>query len=319
MTTTAKIEANRRNAQLSTGPRTRAGKAVVATNAIQHGIFAHLAVVPGENPYNWDLHRTGIVASLAPVGLLEVNFAERAALILWQLARLGRYQVASITASIEDAGLPPPDADPFVFAVFPRAQLDNDHLNLIEQNLRMANRHHAEVLAVADLSQRLDELPTQEPIRRELAELLLGWTHSAVSDYPLRMFEPEHYIDRGFLERIGIQGIAFKQVAWTPELLLRGHDYFASAVEGTVAEFRADVHRAINDRLAALQRTVKQLEAERAAVIRRAESGRARAADAALLPPEQIAERVMKYERHLYGQLTSTFHELERLQARRAG
>src|SRR5687768_18174285 len=37
------------------------------------------------------------------------------------------------------------------------------------------------------------------------------------------------------------------------------------------------------------------------------------------LPPEHIAERVMKYEKHLHGQLTSTLHELERLQARRGG
>ena len=79
MTSPAKIEANRRNAQLSTGPRTRAGKAVVATNAIRHGIFAHLAVVPGENPYDWDDHCTGILTALAPAGHLEVNFAERAA------------------------------------------------------------------------------------------------------------------------------------------------------------------------------------------------------------------------------------------------
>jgi len=131
------------------------------------------------------------------------------------------------------------------------------------------------------------------------------------------MFEPEHSIDRGCLERIGIQGIAFKQVAWTPELILREHDAYASTVEGSVAEFRVDVQNVIDKRVDALLRTVKQPEAEHAAVIRRAETGRSRAADAALLPRDQIAERLMEYERHLYGQLTSTFHELERVQDRR--
>ena len=38
MTSAAKIEANRRNAQRSTGPRSKAGKARVARNAFKHGL-----------------------------------------------------------------------------------------------------------------------------------------------------------------------------------------------------------------------------------------------------------------------------------------
>lgn len=34
-----KLSANRRNAQLSTGPKTEAGKAKSALNAVKHGIF----------------------------------------------------------------------------------------------------------------------------------------------------------------------------------------------------------------------------------------------------------------------------------------
>jgi hypothetical protein len=80
MTTLAKIEANRRNGQLSTGPRTEEGKAIVARNAARHGIFASVPVIPGESAEEWEAHRAGVVDSLGPVGLLEVNLAERAAL-----------------------------------------------------------------------------------------------------------------------------------------------------------------------------------------------------------------------------------------------
>src|SRR5215211_2221174 len=115
MATPAKLEANRRNAR----------------NAVKHGVFAHLPVVPGENPYDWDRHRAGILAALAPVGLLEVNLAERVALLLWQMARLGRCQAAAVTAAVEDAGLAPPDVDPVAVAFHAPGDREEDHLRAV--------------------------------------------------------------------------------------------------------------------------------------------------------------------------------------------
>ena len=42
-----KLEANRKNALRSTGPRTRKGKAAVKRNALKHGILAREIVIPG--------------------------------------------------------------------------------------------------------------------------------------------------------------------------------------------------------------------------------------------------------------------------------
>jgi len=42
-------EANCRNAQLSTGPKTEEGKAVVRLNALRHGLRARSILLPGEN------------------------------------------------------------------------------------------------------------------------------------------------------------------------------------------------------------------------------------------------------------------------------
>ena len=49
MATTKQIDANRRNAQQSTGPRTTAGKSITAANAYKHGIFAESPAITGEN------------------------------------------------------------------------------------------------------------------------------------------------------------------------------------------------------------------------------------------------------------------------------
>ena len=107
MTSLARIEANRRNAALSTGPRTAEGKAAAARNATTHGIFAAVPVIPGESPEAWEAHLAGVVESLAPVGLLEVNLAERAALLLWRLQRLARYEAETVAAGLEQVDVPP--------------------------------------------------------------------------------------------------------------------------------------------------------------------------------------------------------------------
>jgi hypothetical protein len=48
MASLPQIEANRRNSQLSTGPRTEAGKASSRSNSFRHGIDARALVIPGE-------------------------------------------------------------------------------------------------------------------------------------------------------------------------------------------------------------------------------------------------------------------------------
>src|SRR5437588_12930369 len=51
MPSVKQIEANRLNSRKSTGPRTSAGKAVVAANALKHGIFAQSPAIVGENSF----------------------------------------------------------------------------------------------------------------------------------------------------------------------------------------------------------------------------------------------------------------------------
>jgi hypothetical protein len=55
MSSPHRIAANRLNAQRSTGPRTPAGKERSKWNALRHGAFAELAVVPqlGESQAGW--------------------------------------------------------------------------------------------------------------------------------------------------------------------------------------------------------------------------------------------------------------------------
>jgi hypothetical protein len=49
MATQAQVEANRQNAQKSTGPKTAEGKMAVALNAVKHGLTANIDVVCWED------------------------------------------------------------------------------------------------------------------------------------------------------------------------------------------------------------------------------------------------------------------------------
>ena len=56
MTSQARIDANQKNAQHSTGPKTDAGKAKSSRNALKHGLTAEAAVLPNENPADFEAH-----------------------------------------------------------------------------------------------------------------------------------------------------------------------------------------------------------------------------------------------------------------------
>jgi hypothetical protein len=81
-------EANRRNAQLSTGPRTPEGKARVGLNALKHGLTGQQVVLPNENPEDFDTFRDGLLSALDPHGALEETLAERIVIDRWRLRRI---------------------------------------------------------------------------------------------------------------------------------------------------------------------------------------------------------------------------------------
>jgi hypothetical protein len=93
MATPRQIEANRRNARRSTGPRTLSGKSISKMNAVRHGLRAKSVVVPNlEDEAEWQAHLQGTIGALRPVGHLEHVQAERIAGYLWRLRRVAWYE-----------------------------------------------------------------------------------------------------------------------------------------------------------------------------------------------------------------------------------
>jgi hypothetical protein len=104
MTTLLKIESNRQNALASTGPQTTEGKAIVSGNAIRHGLLSWKPTIPGlESVEDWEAHFEMTMESLAPVGHTETLLAERAAMLLWRLGRVARYEREATAVALEHA------------------------------------------------------------------------------------------------------------------------------------------------------------------------------------------------------------------------
>jgi len=98
MATEAQILTNRRNAQKSTGPCSRQGKAAASQNSVKHGLLARQAVIISESKADFDLYRDRMLSELAPESPMESMLAERIVILSWRLKRVGRIQAQTIDA-----------------------------------------------------------------------------------------------------------------------------------------------------------------------------------------------------------------------------
>ena len=99
MTTELQITANQENSKLSTGAKTSEGKAIVAQNAIKHGLLSHKLILGEEDLDCWKILLNGLVETLLPVGMIEQLLVEKIAISFWRQRRLVGAEVAAIRIS----------------------------------------------------------------------------------------------------------------------------------------------------------------------------------------------------------------------------
>ena len=92
MTSDKQIQANRRNALKSTGPKTPEGKAAVRLNANKHGLRSQEVLLPGEDEEALKELDENLRAELQPVGELENLLVDGITAAHWRLRRLRRVE-----------------------------------------------------------------------------------------------------------------------------------------------------------------------------------------------------------------------------------
>jgi hypothetical protein len=82
------LEANRRNAQQSTGPRTEIGKKTSSLNALRHGLTARVVVLPTEDLAAYKCFSDEFLVDLAPETFAERQCAQTIIDTQWRLNRV---------------------------------------------------------------------------------------------------------------------------------------------------------------------------------------------------------------------------------------
>jgi len=94
MATDKQIAANRRNALMSTGPRSLSGKARSGQNALKHGLTAARALLPGESEEEFRQLRGATFGTMSPEGAFENQLLEHAIELMWRLRRIPAFEIA---------------------------------------------------------------------------------------------------------------------------------------------------------------------------------------------------------------------------------
>jgi hypothetical protein len=99
MTSAKQVEANKKNAQHSSGPVSASGRKKAAINSITHGLTAQTIVLPEHEKEPYRLYSEGIAKDLAPVGTYEATLVASIIDGRWRI-----HQIASMEAALYSVG-----------------------------------------------------------------------------------------------------------------------------------------------------------------------------------------------------------------------
>jgi hypothetical protein len=102
VTSLKQIEANRRNALMSTGPRTEAGKRRSRRNALRHGLTAETVIDGLENSGEYRSFQQAIASDFEAPTAVERELVLRLANLLWRLRRAAAIETGLFQAPADD-------------------------------------------------------------------------------------------------------------------------------------------------------------------------------------------------------------------------
>jgi hypothetical protein len=307
----SRIQANRRNALRSTGPKTARGKRTVARNAIKHGFLAREVVIAAGDGEESLKEFHAMVEQLCeyyePVGVIEESLVQTIATCWWRKARVIRAENGEIRKRLDTLAVD-------------RATRNSDKINLDLALLIMNVRGSA--VNGWDPDQKLSTMYRWPDI--EVAQRNLRGHYSGLAYLGALLSEAKSEIaNDGYISEKTRNMILHAFYFWDCEFAVRcfhagppeakAEDRPSEeVVDRETAKERAMVVAFIDSRLGMLSRFEGEArEREELALDADARSFS--------LPPVDATDKLLRYEAHLDRQLYRAMDQLERLQRQRRG
>jgi len=161
--TAAQIEANRENAQLSTGPSSEAGKEVSSQNACRHNLTGGPALAAGEDEQAYEQFLQKYVEEYIPQSVPEGEQLKQLADASWRLDRVSRME-REVLAKCPNPFLEPDDP------MAKQLMRLNRYRNSIQRTYDRAARE-LQILVEAETRRRTEKLAEQKAeVTPEVAE-----------------------------------------------------------------------------------------------------------------------------------------------------
>lgn len=271
-----KISANRRNAQLSTGPKTKVGKAKSALNAVKHGIFTKecLKHISDEEARDYEALRLGVFESLKPKDQMQAILCDKVTIDVWRLRKVLAFEQGAM--QLETLNL---DASSSAVKLIRRESLIRDYEN-----------HKAEWTGLNQLKKWLTTNKTTNlsHLSRDTYELLEGIVQNLQQRFP----ENYRHMDIELLENC------------------KHLSEFCTWDELDLNKFKADLLESIEDKLRSGSNMPNYYENG----IKEFDHKRSVYESVAQLPSAENTDKVIRYETHLQRSIERNLRLLRSLQ-----
>jgi hypothetical protein len=187
-----RVEANRKNALRSTGPKSRQGKDVASRNSLRHGLLAKSAVImrgpAKENQAEFDELLNGLHDYFCPLGTAEELLVQEIAVSYWMERRAQLYENAEICR--ESWPVPKPKLEPWEEVGYGKKEVSIYELRDSDEAYKLLRREDG----VEYLFDALDSLKKQvEENPDKYHENPIDLLATVFGDYWKSVFESKEY------------------------------------------------------------------------------------------------------------------------------
>jgi hypothetical protein len=305
-----RIQANRRNALRSTGPKTVRGKRTVSRNAIQHGFLAREVVITAGDGEETLEEFHALVDQLEkcykPVGVIEETLVQTIATTLWRKARVIRAENGEIRKRLDTVSI---DRD------LRNSEKSNLALLLSELDLGLyrAENQTDQKVSTKERWSAMQADQSNLRVHRSGLEYLSALLKKAKSEiasdgYMSEMIRKKILLAFCFWD--GLFALACRY-AGPPEAKVEDRPS-EKVVDKQTEQKHVDIVDLIDYKL-------ETISAYQEYVLEREKLAADAEARSFSLPPADATDKLLRYEAHLDRQLYRAMDQLERLQRQRRG